>query len=146
MKLLRFEKQEIEYQKSQIKLFMTSLKYNSKYTTDTDRVEHLIKHHNIQFTIIDVVFNKEEWNKLNLKDKNFPLVIAYGRVLGGYEDLQELHDSGFLSDILHASKFFIPYLNFLEFLKKCLSCHCTRESTEKSVCAYCWKKYEFFAK
>jgi hypothetical protein len=97
------------FQKEQIRIYKTSLQYNSKYTSDTDRALHLIHYHKVEYTLIDCAFDKKEFEALKLKDPTFPIVKVYDVILGGYQIIQDLHDSGLLGEILEGgnSNFFI---------------------------------------
>jgi Glutaredoxin and related proteins len=101
----------MEYLKQQIKIYSTSLTYNAKYTNDTDRVKFIIDSYKLPYTLIDVVYQKEEWEKLKLKKRTFPIIYVYGRILGTYEDFQELEDVGHLESILKGGIKILFYLS-----------------------------------
>lgn len=82
---------------------MTSLDYNPKYSSDTKLTYLILDSHKIEYTIIDVVHSKTEWDKLKLKKKVFPVISIYGIPIT-YEDLQDLHDSETLEQVLKGGK------------------------------------------
>jgi len=118
-----------------IKVFYTSLSYNIKWTTDSERVKHIFNALKAEYKAIDILYDKEEWTEIKKLDSPLPGVVINGLFVGSYQQVQDLQDIGQLEAIINR-----------DYLRKCLNCNCSRTDLLASKCAYCWKDYLFFSK
>ncbi len=70
------------------------------------RAKQFFKNENLEFQEIDLTHNMDELDRIkkDLGWKTVPMILINDKLVGGYSDLKELHDSGELKNWLNPSK------------------------------------------
>ena len=74
--------------------------------------------HNGSYKVIDVTTDKEEWNEIKKPESTFPTVVMHGLYIGGYKEIQDLEDMGFLGSIIQRGMLYNDYLTY-KFYRLC---------------------------
>ncbi|CAN6637037.1 hypothetical protein TRVA0_016S00914 [Trichomonascus vanleenenianus] len=86
----------------QIYLFTSFTSGDRRVMGDTHRLHTMLKANDIDFTVVDLATNeraKRLW-RLRGKDRRLPAVVREDEIVGGYNEMEEANESGFLREVV----------------------------------------------